>query len=345
MGRFKLGQKPGDPVANALNPEHNLITSKGTVNMSAITPSVMQTDKPLMTQHIKPQPQKPDASSIVGTNQREQWEKMLESEEWKIRQQQWRNSSGAVTSGLGNIAFDAFKKDPEGALNWLPYAGEMIDAKNTIKDASQGDYLGAAANAAGLMIPFVPGGVVKGALKTGLKKLENVFYPNTVYRSQVVGKNRINYKNANTPQAVKVNEKGDFYTSNFDDAEFYARGDFKHTAGIKQGDDVVMSQAKLPFWMRPTTKDKDVINLKKLTNDAPSPDEYLVPSGGFSSMFVKKKDFAIKGMPEHIRNTKETQMFIGNRPIQREGNPYYNTEGGKYVLDQFEGAKSYFKNK
>jgi len=243
--------------------------------------------------------------------------------------------TGAATTGLANLAITPGGQD---ILNWAPGTGEIIDAKNTVKDFSKGDYVGAAANAAGFMIPFLPGGVVK----KGLKKLEDVFYPNTVYRSQPVSGNRINYKNANTPQAAKVNKKGDFYTSNFDDAEFYARGDFKHTKGIKQGDDVVMSQAKLPFWMRPTTKDKDVINLKKLTNDTPSPDEYIVPSKGFSSMFVKKKEFAIKGMPEHIRNTKESQMFIGNRPIQREGNPYYSTQGGKYVLDQFEGAKSYF---
>ena len=260
---------------------------------------------------------------------------------WQIRQQQWKNSSGAVTSGIGNIAFDAIKKDPEGTANWLPFVGEAIDAKNTIKDLSKGYYVGATENAAGLMIPFLPGGVVKGTLKTGLKKLEDVFYPNTVYRSQPVSGNRVNYKKASTPEAVKVNEKGDWYTSNWDDAEYYARGDIKGLKGIKQGDDVVMSQAKLPFWMKPTTKDKDVINLKKLTNDKPSPDEYIVPSKGFSSMFVKKKEFAIKGMPEHIRNTKEAQMYIGNRPIHKD-NYYYSTQGGKYVLDQFEGAKSYF---
>lgn len=257
---------------------------------------------------------------------------MSESE---VFNQRFYKGYGGITTGAANLAITPGGQD---ILNWAPGTGEIIDAKNTIKDFSKGDYLGAAANAAGFMIPFLPGGVVK----KGLKKLEDVFYPNTVYRSQVVGGNRINYKNANTPQAAKVNKKGDFYTSNFDDAEFYARGDFKHTKGIKQGDDVVMSQAKLPFWMKPTTKDKDVINLKKLTNDTPSPDEYIVPSEGFSSMFVKKKKFAIKGMPEHIRNTKESQMFIGHRPIQREGNPYYNTQSGKYLLDQFEGAKSYF---
>lgn len=242
--------------------------------------------------------------------------------------------TGAATTGLANLAITPGGQD---ILNWAPGAGEIIDAKNTVKDFSKGDYVGAAANAAGFMIPFLPGGVVK----KGLKKLEDVFYPNTVYRSQPVSGNRVNYKLANTPEAVKVNKKGDFYTSDWESAEYYARGDLKGLKGIKQGDDVVMSQAKLPFWMKPTTKDKDVINLKKLYNSLPDPSEYIVPSKGFSSMFVKKKEFAIKGMPEHIRNTKEAKMYIGHRPFDKD-NFYYSTQGGKYVLDQFEGAKSYF---
>jgi hypothetical protein len=53
----------------------------------------------------------------------------------------------------------------ENVANFAPVSGEIIDAKNTIKDLIKGDYGGAALNAAGFMIPFIPGSVVKGGVK------------------------------------------------------------------------------------------------------------------------------------------------------------------------------------
>ena len=49
--------------------------------------------------------------------------------------------------------------------NFAPIAGEIIDAKNTIKDLIKGDYSGAALNAAGFALPFVPGSIVKKGAK------------------------------------------------------------------------------------------------------------------------------------------------------------------------------------
>ena len=60
-------------------------------------------------------------------------------------------------------------EDVELAAGFVPYLGEAIDAKNTIKDLRAGNYGGAALNAAGLLLPFVPG----GALKKGYKYLKN----------------------------------------------------------------------------------------------------------------------------------------------------------------------------
>jgi len=57
----------------------------------------------------------------------------------------------------------------EAVASFLPYAGEAIDAKNTVRDLINEDYYGAALNAAGFAIPFVPGWVVKG----GVQKIMN----------------------------------------------------------------------------------------------------------------------------------------------------------------------------
>jgi len=58
--------------------------------------------------------------------------------------------------------------------NVAPIAGEIIDAKNTVKDLLSKDYTGAALNAAGFVIPFVPGSVVKG----GVKKIKDYIFKN-----------------------------------------------------------------------------------------------------------------------------------------------------------------------
>jgi hypothetical protein len=80
-------------------------------------------------------------------------------------------------SGKGYYSPEAIKERQKNKkINWenlelgagfAPYLGEVIDAKNTIKDLRAGNYGGAALNATGFMIPFVPG----GAIKRGFKKL------------------------------------------------------------------------------------------------------------------------------------------------------------------------------
>ena len=64
-----------------------------------------------------------------------------------------------------NANFTEEIKMAENVANFAPLAGEIIDAKNTVKDLIAGDYGGAALNAAGFAIPFVPGSVIKGGVK------------------------------------------------------------------------------------------------------------------------------------------------------------------------------------
>jgi len=57
------------------------------------------------------------------------------------------------------------QEDFETAVSFLPVVGEVIEAKNTLVDLYKGDYTGAALNAAGFLIPFVPGAVLKKGAK------------------------------------------------------------------------------------------------------------------------------------------------------------------------------------
>ena len=64
--------------------------------------------------------------------------------------------------------------------NFAPGLGEIIDAKNTIKSLSKGQYGNAALNAVGFAIPFIPG----GAIKRGYKFLKNKIKSKPIIKSK-----------------------------------------------------------------------------------------------------------------------------------------------------------------
>lgn len=68
-------------------------------------------------------------------------------------------------------------EDFENIAQFAPLTGELIDAKNSIKDFINEDYGGAALNMAGFFLPFIPGGVIKSGGKyimDYLKKMPGV---------------------------------------------------------------------------------------------------------------------------------------------------------------------------
>ena len=79
---------------------------------------------------------------------------------------------------LAKVRVEKFNTTPinETAASFLPGVGEVIDAKNTLTDLSKGDYGSAAANAAGFVLPFVPGSFVKSIVKKFSKNKP----PNTI---------------------------------------------------------------------------------------------------------------------------------------------------------------------
>lgn len=173
---FKLGQKPINPVQKAQSSLPGGIMNKNSQEYLAAS--------------------NPDASSVVGTNPREQLNNKLglpkttpptegvhygvtnikpssftkdikvtkskraPMSESDIYLQQFNKGYGGITTGAANIALGS-GEEGEVAGGFVPGVGEVIDAKNTIKDLKKGDYAGAAMNAAGFMLPFVPGKAIK----------------------------------------------------------------------------------------------------------------------------------------------------------------------------------------
>ena len=95
--------------------------------------------------------------------------------------------------------------------SFAPYLGEVIDAKNTIKDLRAGNYGGAALNAAGFMIPFVPGSAIKKGVNTLRKKWHNNPNPKslletnkTVDKVITQGKKDIEGMVTNNPNKIPV---------------------------------------------------------------------------------------------------------------------------------------------
>jgi len=69
---------------------------------------------------------------------------------------------------------DKGSKSFENIAQFAPVTGEIIDAKNAIKDLVNEDYGGAALNMAGFFLPFIPGGVLKEGGKNIMNYLKKM---------------------------------------------------------------------------------------------------------------------------------------------------------------------------
>jgi len=86
----------------------------------------------------------------------------------EIAQEQIDANQGPTVGGVSQYEIDystMSQEDFETMVSFAPFAGEVIDAKNTLVDLYKGDYTGAALNAAGFLIPFVPGTILKKGAK------------------------------------------------------------------------------------------------------------------------------------------------------------------------------------
>lgn len=170
---FKLGQKPSNPVQkaqsnlpggimNKYSPEYLAASSPDASSIVGTTP---EQKAQYGREHIPKPPSDPyGAKKFKATPQSEREiegkkniKVMSESE---LFNQQFYKGYGGITTGAANIALGS-GEEGEVAGGFVPGVGEVIDAKNTIKDLKKGDYAGAAMNAAGFMLPFVGGKAIK----------------------------------------------------------------------------------------------------------------------------------------------------------------------------------------
>lgn len=158
------------------------LTSKGLVSRN-----------PIRQVHGGQIPIDPNAGETSGNintknNQKEIWKEMTND-----------NLQDSNSASVEEIA--------EGVGSVLPIAGEVIDAKNTIKDLLNKDYTGAALNAAGFVIPFIPGKIIKG----GVNKVKEYIFKSVKGSKEAVKKSAKHVDHAgnywkNPEDAAKINQ-------------------------------------------------------------------------------------------------------------------------------------------
>jgi hypothetical protein len=89
---------------------------------------------------------------------------------------------GGVASGVGGM-IENDPKAAEFAASFTPGVGEAIDAKNFVVDMKDGNYGGAALNAAGFALPFVSGKALKKLFGYGGDAAKKAPPPKTVDKS------------------------------------------------------------------------------------------------------------------------------------------------------------------
>lgn len=106
-----------------------------------------------------------------------------------------------------------------GAASVAPFTGEVIDFKNTISDIIKGDYSGAAMNAMGFLIPFVPGSVVKAggkAMKEWIKKNKDTVVNSFKKNKENTIANQMNAKQVNVKTDVSADDAVKKINANID---------------------------------------------------------------------------------------------------------------------------------
>ena len=135
--------------------------------------------------------------------------------------------------------------------NFLPIAGEVIDAKNAVKDLIKGDYGGAALNAAGFAIPFIPGSVVKG----GVKKLMS-YIRKQPGAEEAIKKGEDIIQNT-SKNADQMNVKGGVNANN-------APTGINPNTGYKYDMDVLDTSAPIPSFTKANLNEVEIPRMKQL---------------------------------------------------------------------------------
>jgi hypothetical protein len=201
-----------------------------------------------------------------------------------------------------------------------------------------GDYKGAALTAGMALgagaLGFDPLG---GAMKLP-GKLDKAIYPTRTYRASVPGGNPPIYESS--VLADKVAGKGDWTTKDLRDAVQYLSGSEAEGArpGLLTGQNMNLTEYKVPFWKNNITKDADVVALKNLQGADINPAEYIIPDNKF---LYPRRTNTIQAVPENVKGATANNIYgepftlyePGKDPLSYS-DVQYSSPAYKYVEDQ-----------
>lgn len=213
-----------------------------------------------------------------------------------------------------------------------PALDMLIGAGSAVGPLSEGKY-GEAALTAGLgALPFT---ISKAG--TISKQVDKAIYPKRTWRaSSTIGEN-IDYAADLRTQALaeKIAKQGEFTTSDLGELEFYLRGNTGRK-GLLMGDDMTLTEYKVPFWKRNVSENPDVVSLKELQGSPVNKSEYIIPSGGLSKFLYPRKTTLLKGAPEYLTKMDGFDLRT-SIPFSYES-PMYYSNFAKYLEDQMNAA-------
>jgi len=230
----------------------------------------------------------------------------------------------------------------------------LLDAGDkVVRNAYRGNYGDAALEA----LRFAPGsGLLDDAIRLGIKpgvkyigktlgtesgllsKVDKAIYPTRTYRAHVPGGNETSYEVSEL--AKKINKKGDWSTKDLTEAQQYLAGTeaFGGKKGLLTGNDMLLTEYKVPFWKRNVSYDEDVKALKKLQNVDVNPNEFIIPNNKF---LYPRRTNLIKAVPEELKNFEEvlpngykTNMYSPNGIPFSYNSTQFASKPYQYIEDQ-----------
>jgi hypothetical protein len=187
-----------------------------------------------------------------------------------------------------------------------------------------------AANASNLMSKGLTGG------KKIVTSIDNAVYPTRTYRASLPGGNEALYEASDLSK--KVFNKGDFTTKNLDEARQYLAGsEATNRKGLLTGQDMNLTEYKVPFWKKDISFDPDVVALKNSQGVDINTSEYIIPNNKF---LYPRKTTQIKAVPEELKVFNPEQLSSGDLPYYPSSIPVgpasdqFASKPWKYIEDQ-----------
>jgi hypothetical protein len=235
-------------------------------------------------------------------------------------------------------------------MYWGASAGNQLDKGNTAQGLLETGLAFAGAGQGKNMlqgVKYLADDVAKGSSAIGqvlgtetglLSKVDRTIYPTRTYRAHLPGGNETTYEASEL--AKKINEKGDWSTKDLSEVQQYLAGTeaFGSKRGLLTGDDMLLTEYKIPFWKKNVSYDKDVTALKKLQNVDINPNEFIVPNNRF---LYPRRTNLLKAVPEELKSFEEilpsgmkTNLYSANSVPLGYTSTNFASKPYRYIEDQ-----------